>query len=257
MFAELIPLLEQVDLTLSLHLEDDQQIRIVVLPKRVDAQDDASLFTPLSLVATPAELDEQFADVLQSFAENRKSLVEQLAEANKIAKAAVEAAKDLAKKKADDARAAAAGKTKPAATIITAPPVASVAQSGATPPAAKATPAKKNALAKKTAAAMQATFSVLDTKYFAGMKRRQIDGMIKELLPPAYSVGTTTHSKPKVIGRLVETFRSAYERDGSLDAATIQRLTQWAESQNAAPATSDGSTSPGPAEPAAPTAAVA
>lgn len=52
---------------------------------------DAALKTPLNLVGTPAELDAEFAQLIATFTEGRKSLAEQLEAATTIMEAAKKA----------------------------------------------------------------------------------------------------------------------------------------------------------------------
>ena len=62
MFQELMPLLAQRILLLTLSRVSDEQISVNVIPKplKSDQQDDdAALTTPLSVTGTPKELDEQ------------------------------------------------------------------------------------------------------------------------------------------------------------------------------------------------------
>lgn len=67
------------------------QMTVVVIPRSGDAKDEPALATPLSLTATPEELDAEFTTVLASYQCQRQSLAEQLAATNEVLAAAREA----------------------------------------------------------------------------------------------------------------------------------------------------------------------
>jgi PRTRC genetic system protein E len=67
------------------------QMTVVVIPKSGDAKDEPALATPLSLTATPEELDAEFTTVLASYQCQRQSLAEQVAATNEVLAAAREA----------------------------------------------------------------------------------------------------------------------------------------------------------------------
>ena len=72
MFQELMPLLEQRILLLTLSRESDEQISVNVIPRplKSDQQTDGvALTTPLSVTGTPKELDEQLSRHLVEFVE--------------------------------------------------------------------------------------------------------------------------------------------------------------------------------------------
>ena len=69
MFVELLPILKNRPVMLTVALVNDQAIRINVIPKRLkdgDSGDDA-LTTPLTITGTPEELDREFAAQLIGF----------------------------------------------------------------------------------------------------------------------------------------------------------------------------------------------
>ena len=69
MFEELIPLLAQRTVLLTLSRVSDHKIRVNVIPKPVksDLRDDnTALTTPLAVTGTPKELDEQLSSTLKS-----------------------------------------------------------------------------------------------------------------------------------------------------------------------------------------------
>ena len=73
MFQSLKSLLAGGNLTLSLTGNADDTITVLVVPKG-----EGALAQPLVLTATAAELDNQFADCISSYASSRKSLAEQM-----------------------------------------------------------------------------------------------------------------------------------------------------------------------------------
>ena len=77
MFQELMPLLGQRILLLTLSRASDEQISVNIIPKplKSDQQDDgAALTTPLSVTGTPKELDEQLPRQLVEFVETHLGL---------------------------------------------------------------------------------------------------------------------------------------------------------------------------------------
>ena len=87
-------------------------ITVTVRPTPKDAKDAEALAIPLVLTGTAEELDAQFVDLLQSYAEEHQSLAEQLEATRNI----LEAAKKDASKKAEGAiRKSAPAKMTPAA----------------------------------------------------------------------------------------------------------------------------------------------
>ena len=67
------------------------KMTVVVIPKPGDAKDEPALATPLSLTATPEELDAEFTTVPASYRGQRQSLAEQVAATNEVLAAAREA----------------------------------------------------------------------------------------------------------------------------------------------------------------------
>src|SRR5580700_6668642 len=97
-FEELMPLLTQRVLIVTLSRVSDEQMCVNVIPKplKSDQQDDgAALTTPLSVTGTPKELDQQLPQHLVEFVETRlglsstlKSAKEQMEDAAKVAREA-------------------------------------------------------------------------------------------------------------------------------------------------------------------------
>lgn len=74
-------------------------ITVTVRPTQKEAKDAEALATPLVLTGTAEELDEQFVGLLKSYADEHRSLAEQLEATRSI----LEAAKKDANKKAEKA----------------------------------------------------------------------------------------------------------------------------------------------------------
>ena len=76
MFQELMPLLAQRTLIVTMSRAGDDEIRINVVPKplKSDQDDGAVLSTPLSLTGSPKELDEQLPRQLVEFVEAHLAL---------------------------------------------------------------------------------------------------------------------------------------------------------------------------------------
>ncbi|MGB8064435.1 MAG: PRTRC system protein E [Candidatus Sulfotelmatobacter sp.] len=101
MFQELMPLLAQRILLLTLSRVSDEQISVNVIPKplKSDQQDDdAALTTPLSVTGSPKELDEQLPRQLVEFVEAHLGLSSTLKSAKEQIEAAAKAAKEAARK---------------------------------------------------------------------------------------------------------------------------------------------------------------
>lgn len=93
MFQALFPLLQQGQVTLVLNANADGTITAMVSQKA-----EGALATPLTLTATPDELDADFATVVGTFGQQRKSLAEQLEATNAILQAAEKASANKATK---------------------------------------------------------------------------------------------------------------------------------------------------------------
>ncbi|HTZ82781.1 MAG TPA: PRTRC system protein E [Candidatus Acidoferrales bacterium] len=101
MFQELMPLLAQRTLLLTLSRVSDEQISVNIIPKplKSDQQDvDAALTTPLTVTGTPKELDEQLPRQLVEFVESHLGLSSTLRSAKEQMEAAAKAAREAAKK---------------------------------------------------------------------------------------------------------------------------------------------------------------
>jgi PRTRC genetic system protein E len=101
MFQELMPLLSQRVLILTLSRVTDEQIRVNVIPKPMKSEhqsDDSALTTPLAVTGTPKELDEQLPKQLVEFVETHLGLSSTLNNAKEQMQAAAKAARESAKK---------------------------------------------------------------------------------------------------------------------------------------------------------------
>jgi len=101
MFQELMPLLAQRMLILTLSRVGDEEICVNVIPKPLKSDqhnDDPALSTPLTVTGTPKELDEQLPKHLAEFVEAHLGLSSTLKCAKEQMDAAAKAARDAAKK---------------------------------------------------------------------------------------------------------------------------------------------------------------
>ena len=101
MFQELMPLLAQRILLLTVSRVSEEQISVNIIPKplKSDQQDDGcALTTPLRVTGSPKELDEQLPPQLAEFVETHLGLSSTLKSAKEQMEAAAKAAREAAKK---------------------------------------------------------------------------------------------------------------------------------------------------------------
>jgi PRTRC genetic system protein E len=101
MFQELMPLLAQRILLITLSRVSDEQISVNIIPKTLksDSRDEnAALTTPLSVTGTPKELDEQLPRQLVEFGESHLGLLSTLKTVKEQMEAAAKAAREATKK---------------------------------------------------------------------------------------------------------------------------------------------------------------
>ncbi len=134
MFIELMPLLAERTVLITVARESDTTMRATVIPKRTSESENAALSTPLSFLGTPEELDRDFAKELAAYTDTHRQLSGTLAQAKATMEAAAKAAQEEAKRKADEKR-----KVKPSAS---APAPAATAQTSS---AASPSPASETA----------------------------------------------------------------------------------------------------------------
>jgi PRTRC genetic system protein E len=118
MFVELLPILRNRSVMLTLALVGDKAIRVNVIPKRLkdsDSGDDA-LTTPLTVTGTPDELDREFAGQLLGFTEAFVKLGSNLAEIEAAHTTAVKAVEAEKKKEIENKRKGSVSKASSTAT---------------------------------------------------------------------------------------------------------------------------------------------
>jgi PRTRC genetic system protein E len=118
MFVELLPILRNRSVMLTLALVGDKAIRVNVIPKRLkdsDSGDDA-LTTPLTVTGTPVELDREFAGQLVGFTEAFVKLGSNLAEIEAAHTTAVKAVEAEKKKEIENKRKVSVSKASSTAT---------------------------------------------------------------------------------------------------------------------------------------------
>lgn len=104
MFTELMPLLVGRTVLITVARENETILRVNVLPKRANDNENSALTTPLSFAGTPEELDRDFARDLAGYVESHQRLGSTLAEAKATMEAAAKAAQEEAKCKAEERR---------------------------------------------------------------------------------------------------------------------------------------------------------
>ena len=107
MFQQLVPLLRQRSVLLTVTALEEDQIRVNVLPKKLADGENAALTTPMSFTGTAAELDAQLPDAIVSFVASHLELKNTLDRAKEEMAAAAKAAQDEAKNKSKTAKKAA------------------------------------------------------------------------------------------------------------------------------------------------------
>lgn len=135
MFTELMPLLAQRTVLITVARENDTTLRVNVLPKRASDSENAALTTPLSFTGTPEELDRDFARELAAYVDTHQRLGSTLTEAKATMEAAAKAAQEEAKRKAEERR-----KSKTPSPPSTPAPSAPAAPTSPSNPAQSSTP---------------------------------------------------------------------------------------------------------------------
>ncbi len=67
MFKELAPLLQQRSVVIMVNPLEGDTLRVIVMPKRLNENENGALSTPVSITGTPQELDEQLPSTLTQF----------------------------------------------------------------------------------------------------------------------------------------------------------------------------------------------
>jgi len=104
MFQQLVPLLRQRSVLLTVTSLEEDQIRVNVLPKKLADSENAALTTPMSFTGTAAELDAQLPDAIVSFVASHLELKNTLGRAKEEMAAAAKMAQDEARNKSKTAK---------------------------------------------------------------------------------------------------------------------------------------------------------
>src|SRR6201987_5936094 len=99
MFQQLVPLLRQRSVLLTVTSLEDDQIRVNVIPKKLKDGENSALTTPMSFTGTADELDAQLPDAIVSFVASHLELRNTLARAREEMAAAAKMAQDEARHK--------------------------------------------------------------------------------------------------------------------------------------------------------------
>ena len=102
MFSELMPVLQNTIVTLTISRLNDQLLRVDIIPiRKTDKESDAenALSKPLSVTAPPAELDQDFARQVLSFSHSYERSAANIREIEEAHAAAVKAAEEERKVK--------------------------------------------------------------------------------------------------------------------------------------------------------------
>ena len=100
MFVELMPMLAGRTVMITVARENDEALRVNVIPRRVKDDENQALTTPLSYTGTPEELDAELGKQLASYVECHTQLGSTLAQAKAEMETAAKAAQEEARKKA-------------------------------------------------------------------------------------------------------------------------------------------------------------
>jgi PRTRC genetic system protein E len=114
MFQQLVPLLRQRSVLLTVTLVEDDQLRVNVMPKKLADSENNALTTPMSFTGTAAELDEQLPAAIGSFVASHLELKNTLTRAKEEMDATAKAAQEEARNKAKHAKNSGAEATKKA-----------------------------------------------------------------------------------------------------------------------------------------------
>jgi PRTRC genetic system protein E len=155
MFKELLPILRDRAVLLTVTLVDADQIRVNIVPKKLKDGDNDALTTPLSITGTAEELDAELASTLVGFVGSHLQMKNTLEKAKAEMDAASKAAQAEARAKAKTPSSKTPVKAEPA-------PAAAAAQS---PEPAKSAPAKPASLFDAPAPAEDADDSIADESY--------------------------------------------------------------------------------------------
>ena len=121
MFTELMPLLADRTVLITVARESDTTLRATAIPKRAREGENAALSTPLSFIGTPEELDRDFGRALAEYVDAHQSLGSTLAQAKATMEAAAKAAQEEAKRKVEEKRKVKSSTSTAASSVATQP----------------------------------------------------------------------------------------------------------------------------------------
>jgi PRTRC genetic system protein E len=104
MFQQLVPLLRQRSVLLTVTLVEDDQVRVNVMPKKLADSENTALTTPMSFTGSAAELDEQLPAAISSFVASHLQLKNTLEKAKEEMASAAKAAQEEARNKAKNVK---------------------------------------------------------------------------------------------------------------------------------------------------------
>jgi PRTRC genetic system protein E len=107
MFQQLVPLLRQRSVLLTVTSLEEDQIRVNVVPKKLADGENVALTTPMSFTGTAAELDAQLPNAIVGFVASHLELKNTLDRAKEEMAAAAKAVQDEARNKSKTAKKAA------------------------------------------------------------------------------------------------------------------------------------------------------
>jgi len=99
MFQQLVPLLRQRSVLLTVTLLEEDQVRVNVMPKKLADSENTALTTPMSFTGTAEELDTQLPTALVSYVASHLDLKNTLEKAREEMAAAAKAAQEEARTK--------------------------------------------------------------------------------------------------------------------------------------------------------------
>ena len=102
MFVELMPLLANRTVLITVAKVDDKTLRLNVIPALPKADDNPALSTPLTYTGSPEELDAELGMHLAGYVQTHQQTASTLAEAKATMESAAKAAQEEAKRKADE-----------------------------------------------------------------------------------------------------------------------------------------------------------
>jgi PRTRC genetic system protein E len=114
MFQQLVPLLRQRSVLLTVTLVEDDQVRVNVIPKKLSDGENTALTTPMSFTGSADELDEQLPAAISSFVASHLQLKNTLTRAKEEMDAAAKAAQQEARNKSKNTKKSGAEATKKA-----------------------------------------------------------------------------------------------------------------------------------------------